>query len=86
VVLDGTPQTVLIAETDHCCRRFALADEWLRAARLQHEGPVGHAHARLIDSRAVVETTVERLRRDPLLFLCDPADGCDECDAARASL
>jgi len=86
VMVDGAPQHVLIPETDHCCRRFALADDWLRASGDQREGAVGHAHARLVASRTLVATAVERLRRDPLLFLCDPAEHCDECDLARASV
>lgn len=47
---------------------------------------MGNAHARLFPARALVERTVERLRRDPLLFLDAPSEGCEECDAARASV
>ena len=86
VVIDGQPQVVAIAETDHCCRGFARADGWLRQAGLQREGPVGQAHARLANARDVVRTAVARLASDPLVFLCPRAAGCDECDAARASI
>jgi len=86
VVIDGQPQVVAIEETDHCCRGFVLADDWLREAGLQREGPVGRAHARLANARDVVRLTVERLAAEPLLFLCPRAAGCDECDAARASI
>lgn len=71
---------------DHCCARFALADGWLREARAQREGIVGHGTARLARSRAIVAAVTERLARDPLLFLHDAAAGCEECDAARASV
>jgi aminoglycoside 3-N-acetyltransferase len=85
VEVDGDVRTVMIAETDHCCRGFRLADGWLRDRGLQREGRVGNAHARLCDARDLVALAVERLRADPLLFLC-PADArCDECDAARVS-
>jgi aminoglycoside 3-N-acetyltransferase len=86
VELDGKPTTIDIAETDHCCANFALVDEWLRASGAQREGPVGHGHARLVDSKALVAEAVVRLQEDPLLFLCAPERGCDECDRARESV
>lgn len=86
VLEEGRPVRVDYAENDHCCQRFALADDWLRAAGAQSEGMVGHASARLFSSRALVEAAVTRLGRDPLLFLHPAAAGCDECDEARASV
>lgn len=71
-------------ENDHCCRRFALADGWLRARGLQAEGPVGQATARLARARDIVRLAVEELRQEPLLFLHGPGEGCAECDEARA--
>ena len=86
VVVDGEPRTIDLPETDHCCRRFQLVDGWLRERGLQREGKVGSAHARLAEARDVVAVAVERLRGDPLVFLCPPREGCGECDAARASV
>lgn len=86
VEVDGRETTVDIAETDHCCNNFALADEWLRANGAQHEGPVGHGHARLVPARAIVAEAVARLQKDPLLFLCAPEKRCAECDLARGSV
>lgn len=86
VVVDGEARTVPIAETDHCCENFSLADAWLREQGLQREGPVGHAHARLYDSRDLVRVVAAQLARNPLVFLCDSANGCEECDLARASV
>lgn len=86
VEIDGKTATVGIAETDHCCNNFALADEWLRATGAQREGPVGHGHARLVHARAIVTEAVARLRTDPLLFLCAPEQRCEQCDTARASV
>jgi aminoglycoside 3-N-acetyltransferase len=86
VDVDGTPQMVMIAETDHCCRRFQLMDGWLRARGLQREGKVGNAEARLCASRDIVAVAVEQLASDPLVFLCPREEGCDECDAARESV
>lgn len=86
VVVDGKPKSVLIAETDHCCRGFRAADAWLRARGAQREGRVGNAEARLASARDIVEVALFQLRRDPLVFLCAPSAGCDECDAARASV
>jgi aminoglycoside N3'-acetyltransferase len=86
VLRDGRPDRVDYAENDHCCGRFALADDWLRAEGLQAEGPVGQAHARLFRSRDIVRLAVAQLKADPLLFLHSPEAGCEECDAARLSV
>ena len=89
VIADGDgdrARTVMIRETDHCCRRFVLLDGWLRASGQQREGAIGHAHARLCDARAVVTTALARLIEDPLIFLCPADSGCAECDLARASV
>lgn len=86
VELHGVAQTVPIAETDHCCTGFRKADAWLRAAGLQREGKVGSADARLMNARELVSAVVPRLREEPLLFLCPINQGCEECDAARASV
>jgi aminoglycoside N3'-acetyltransferase len=83
---DGRPVRVDYGENDSCCARFALADGWLRAAGRQREGPVGRAHARLARSRDVVDAARAALAGDPLVFLHAPAEGCEECDAARRSV
>jgi aminoglycoside 3-N-acetyltransferase len=86
VKVDGVVRTLMIPETDHCCTRFRLADDWLRERALQSEGQVGSAHARLCASRDMVGVAVEHLRRDPLVFLCARDAGCAQCDVARASI
>ncbi|MGK3998586.1 AAC(3) family N-acetyltransferase [Sorangium sp. So ce1024] len=86
IEVDGVARTEMIHETDHCCRRFRLADGWLRARGLQREGRVGSAHARLCASRDLVAVAVEHLAIDPLAFLCPRDEGCGECDVARASV
>jgi aminoglycoside 3-N-acetyltransferase len=86
VLQDGRPVRIEYGENDHCCERFAFADEWLRAQRLQSEGCVGHAHARVARARDIVEVTLGHLARDPLLFLHPPSAGCQECDRARKSV
>ncbi len=82
---DGRPTRLDYGENDHCCQRFALADGWLRERGLQREGPVGHAHARLMRARDVVAAAVEHLARDPLVFLHARGE-CGECDLAWASM
>jgi aminoglycoside 3-N-acetyltransferase-4 len=84
-VRDGRPVRIEYLENDHCCVRFALADGWLREKGLQSEGRVGHGHARLARARDIVDAALERLARDPLLFLHPAGEGCEECDEARAS-
>jgi aminoglycoside 3-N-acetyltransferase-4 len=85
VLRQGRPTRVDYLENDHCCQRFALMDKWLRERGLQAEGPVGHAPARLARSRDIVGIALERLARDPLVFLHPGEAGCAECDEARRS-
>ncbi|WP_230844250.1 AAC(3)-IV family aminoglycoside N-acetyltransferase [Gloeobacter morelensis] len=85
VLQDGRPVRIDYEENDHCCERFAFADEWLRARGLQSEGRVGHAHARLARARDIVGVALKHLAGDPLLFLHPPSAGCVECDEARRS-
>jgi aminoglycoside 3-N-acetyltransferase-4 len=86
VLRDGRPVRIEFGENNHCCQRFALADDWLRARGLQAEGTVGHAQARLARSRDIVSVALERLRRDPLVFLHSAEVGCRDCDEARATV
>ena len=86
IVKQGRPVRLDYGENDHCCARFALVDAWLRERGTQSEGTVGHAHARLVPAREVVDAVVERLQRDPLLFLHPPDASCVECDLARSSV
>ena len=72
-------------ENDHCCQNFALVAGWLDAKGLQRRGVVGHAGARLVRSRDIVETVVERLRAEETIFL-HPYGVDEECDEARASI
>jgi aminoglycoside N3'-acetyltransferase len=85
VEVDGVAARIDYGENDHCCERFALADEWLRGSGVQSEAQVGHARARLFRARDVVHLAVEHLARDPLLFLHPADSGCEECNLARAT-
>ncbi|MDP1840285.1 MAG: hypothetical protein Q8L19_17410 [Reyranella sp.] len=40
----------------------------------------------LARARDIVRQAVEELRREPLLFLHGPGEGCAECDEARAGI
>jgi len=86
VLRHGRKQRIDYGENNHCCQRFALADDWLRRDGLQQEGPVGHASARLMRSRDLVRLALEQLAEDRLLFLHAPQDHCEECDEARMSV
>ena len=82
---DGQTVRVEYGEIDHCCENFSLMDHWLDHVHRQQRGIVGHAEARLMRSRDVVETAVEHLRTNETVFLHPPGvDG--QCDEARASL
>lgn len=82
----GQPVRVDYGENDHCCQRFAFADDWLRERGLQREGRVGQAQARLFCARDVVDAARERLTRDRFVFLHPAGSGCAECDAAWQSV
>lgn len=84
--VDGRPVRIEYGENDHCCQRFTLADSWLRERGLQREGAVGHGHARLMRSRDVIDVVVEQVRHDPVIFLHPRGSGCEECEAAWASI
>jgi aminoglycoside N3'-acetyltransferase len=86
VIENGRPVRIDYGENDHCCERFALADQWLRSRGLQTEGRVGHAQARLARARDIVRVARQYLSEDPLVFLHSADAGCDQCDAARASV
>lgn len=86
IVRDGRAVRLDYVENDHCCARFALTDDWLRAQGLQREGTVGSARARLARSRDIVRVAREKLRLDPLIFLHAESSDCLECAVARKSL
>ena len=85
ILVRGRPTRCHYGEVDHCCRNFALLDEWLEAEGLQMRGSVGHGTARLVRSRDVVRVAVTHLRENETVFL-HPPGVCQECDEARASL
>ena len=82
---EGVPKRFEYGETDHCCERFALLDDWLDPVHAQRRGAVGHAEARLARSREIVRVAVEHLRADETVFL-HPAGVDADCDLARESL
>jgi aminoglycoside N3'-acetyltransferase len=84
--IDAEGREVHYGENDSCCAKFELADDWLRDAGLLRIGTVGHAQARLMDAEALVRIAVAKVRVDPLVFLHDHEEGCEECDEARESL
>jgi aminoglycoside 3-N-acetyltransferase len=86
VAENGNPRRVDYFENDHCCQRFNLAGEWLRARGLEREGRVGSALARLASARAIVTVALDALERDPLVFLHPVGHDCEECRSARASV
>ena len=86
VLQDGRSVRIDYGKSDHCCGRFALADERLQAQGLQAESCVGHACARLVRARDIAEVALEHLAHDPLLFLQSVSAGCAECDEAQRSI
>ena len=85
VLSDGKTARCDYSEIDHCCQNFNLVDAWLDEGQRQRRGIVGHAQARLMRSRDVVEVVLDRLRKDETVFL-HPLGVDIECDEARASL
>lgn len=85
ILQGGNPVRFEFREIDHCCQNFALVDGWLEERGLQKRGRVGHAEARLVRSREVVEVVVERLKENETTFL-HPKGFDEECDDAWSSL
>ncbi len=85
LLLNGRPARLDYGEIDHCCENFAQMDSWLDARKRQIRGEIGHAEARLIRSRDIVETAMERLRENETVFL-HPRGVDEQCDEARNSL
>src|SRR5262245_17248042 len=83
VLEGGKPKRYEYGETDHCCERFALLDEWL--GEKQRRGTLGNAEARLARSRDIVAAAHARLRENETAFL-HPPGRCGECDVARAAI
>lgn len=83
---DNGPERIDYLENNHCCERFQLADDWLKQRGLQSEGVVGHAPARLMRSRDLIDIVVPKLKRDPWVFVHPNDSGCEECAQARASV
>ncbi|NIK49307.1 aminoglycoside N3'-acetyltransferase [Variibacter gotjawalensis] len=83
---NGQPKRIAYGENDHCCARFVLAEDWLRAEALIRAGRVGNANAKLMRARDIVGVATARLADDPLIFLHPPEAGCAECNEARASV
>jgi aminoglycoside 3-N-acetyltransferase len=69
-------------ERRHCFRLYTKVDGWLDQAGLQTKGRVGHASARLMHARDLIEVVVTRLRREPFSFLHPRHIGCAACDQA----
>lgn len=83
VMENARPRRYEYGETDHCCERFGLLDEWL--GQRQRRGIVGRAEARLARSRDIVAAALGRLRADETVFLHPAGGPCRECNEARAS-
>jgi aminoglycoside N3'-acetyltransferase len=84
VLENAGPRRYEYGETDHCCERFALLDDWL--GERQQRGALGAAPARLARSRDIVDAALEHLLEDETVFLHPPGAGCSECREARASI
>jgi len=84
VMENGKPRRYEYGETDHCCERFALLDDWL--GDRQRRGRVGQAEARLAASRDIVDEALAHLLDDETVFLHPVGSGCGECNEARKSM
>lgn len=73
-------------ERRHCFRLYTKVDGWLDQAGLKTRGRIGHADARLMYARDLIELVVARLRREPFSFLHPRHMGCAACDEAWHSM
>lgn len=86
VLRDDAPMRIEYLENDHCCQLFRLANAWLKERGAQSEGTVGHAPAKLMRSRDLIETALFHLERNPLALIHPRDAGCDECAEAWRSI
>lgn len=85
ILKDGKHAKFEYREIDHCCQNFSLVDGWLDERGLQRRGKVGHAEARLIRSRDIMDVVIPRLKENETTFL-HPIGVDEECDDAWRSL
>jgi len=85
ILKDGQLEWFEYEEINHCCHNFQPMDNWLDERGLQRRGRIGHAEARLIRSRAIVEVAVEHLAKDEAAFL-HPLGVDTNCDQTREQL
>ena len=85
-LVDGCATRLTYRETDHCGRNFAKVGEWLSERGLQTVGRMGGAAATLVRSRDVVAVAMERLERNPTVFLCPRDSGCADSGMAWRSV
>lgn len=86
VLRAARPMRIDYLENDHCCRRFTQANRWLKARGLQAEGIVGHARAKLMRARDLIDTVLPHLARDPFALIHPRDADCEECAAAWQSM
>jgi aminoglycoside N3'-acetyltransferase len=85
VLRDGMTTRIDYLENDHCCQLFRRAGDWVTRRGQQSEGPVGHAPAKLMRSRDLVDTVLPHLERDPFALVHPREVDCEECaDAWRS--
>jgi aminoglycoside N3'-acetyltransferase len=86
-VLHGDePTRIDYLENDHCCQLFKLANAWLKERGAQSEGTVGHASAKLMRSRDLIDTALCHLERNPFALIHPRDAGCEECAEAWRSI
>ncbi len=77
---DGRVRRYRQVEFPGCSGGFDRIEPELRRRGWMREGTVGHAPARLIEDRGLIDTAAECLRQDPGYFLCHRED-CPCCPA-----
>ena len=68
-----------------CSQGFAKIDDELESTRQASRLHIGECLAQLIPARAIVDTAVDLLQRDPAALLCDRPD-CGICAESRAKI
>ena len=85
ILQDGKPVWFDFEEVNHCCQNFKKVDTWLEQKNLLRKGIVGHAEARLMNSRDIVRIVMEKLKMNETIFL-HPYGFDEECDMAHDSI
>jgi aminoglycoside 3-N-acetyltransferase len=74
-----------LLEYPGCSEAFGAVESALRKRGVIRDSEIGAASIQLMRGRDLIETVIEVVREDPVLFLCTNPD-CQRCSTARVMM